>query len=805
MNKSFGVLFASILLAACTSPVATPTPSQVPATASAIQSTVPPAPVDNPTDTATPLPPRATPSIPLPFEPGQSLPLTDLRLQMKDSDSGWAVIDRHLFHTNSSDGSAWRETLPPERDVFYFLDANTAWAAPETWCDQAGQCDDPYPLTSSVTIWRTTDAGETWQPSQSIDLGRSGAGSQHYFSPSLFFLDPHTGWLLARLDETAAGQILFATLDGGQIWQPVSKEPLPMTGAIKTLAFANPLIGWAIEAPVSDPAGSRIWQTVDGGSTWLPVPLPAEAATPSGLALDCRIDTVSRSTGNAGLRLTCAGTGYAVEGQLIDDGRTWRFLPPTNRPYDEGFADDQNGWRLETDGTGNSTWLQHSVDGGRTWTDLLAVGWEQAAFNIVGADQGWALVRIGDTRTLLVTVNGGKSWSEIQPSVSPSASAGVLQALAATADPGPSPIDSTPLTALQPGSPVTIIRLYQMNASFGWGLEPGGHLLRTANEGETWRDVTPPAGRISADGFFPLGVDEAWATAASWTSSEAGPTNPAGPSAVVWHTRDGGKHWQAGQPIPLGWPGHAQADWKSFPSLFFLDGNHGWFWAHLMDADSPTNPPTFNKLFRTKDAGQTWQLVADTRDLPPGGAGLVFSDNQTGWTGSSQPGTSGPVVVFSTRDGGRTWQKHVLFDQMQLPAPFPLCRTNVTYIAWKAVGVNLPCPDGPLPFYAWTSGEGQIWRTWSAPGNEFILDGLMGWRMLAQDPGQAKLIQQTRDGGQTWKTLCAVDWEDASLTFIPQDPRLGWAVVRKDGQIVFMHTNNGGKYWYEIETYMANP
>src|SRR5690348_8238003 len=100
------------------------------------------------------------------------------------------------------------------------------------------------------------------------------------------------------------------------------------------------------------------------------------------------------------------------------------------------------------------------------------------------------------------------SPSLIPPTLTLAPARTILPVLTATPA---SPVDTpVPLPVLRAGQPVTITQLYQMNASFGWGLEPAGHLLRTANEGETWRDVSPPAGSIFGPGFFPLTAKTAW-------------------------------------------------------------------------------------------------------------------------------------------------------------------------------------------------------------------------------------------------------------------------------------------------------
>jgi hypothetical protein len=81
---------------------------------------------------------------------------------------------------------------------------------------------------------------------------------------------------------------------------------------------------------------------------------------------------------------------------------------------------------------------------------------------------------------------------------------------------------------------------YQMEVSYPW--QPEGYILRTMDGGKTWRNVTPPTGAYSAGGFFALDANHAWA-------SESVPCCTDITTTRVWHTRDGGRTWQPGQPL----------------------------------------------------------------------------------------------------------------------------------------------------------------------------------------------------------------------------------------------------------------
>lgn len=351
------------------------------------------------------------------------------------------------------------------------------------------------------------------------------------------------------------------------------------------------------------------------------------------------------------------------------------------------------------------------------------------------------------------------------------------------ATPVPAP---TSLDMLHVGQALTITALYQMNASFGWGLEPGGHLLRTANEGETWRDVSPPGGFISADGFFPLTAKTAWVVPVSWCPAGMHICRAPQQDVVVWHTIDGGKNWQAGMPIDLG------VSQLFFPSLYFLDAKNGWLLAELhRDEDDAAGS---RELFRTTDGGATWRLLSDFTALPPFGAGLVFIDESVGWMGTSP--LHDPLSVYQTTDGGHTWAAHPLstssFSGMDVS-----CRLDLTYIFWRSVGVGISCKNGPLPFYTWTSNSGQVWRTRSASGNEFFLDTERGWRMVSPAVGRPNLLQKTIDGGLTWSNLRAVEWQAVQLDFT--DDNLGWGVAHIADRIALVHTSDGGMNWVEFK------
>ena len=112
-----------------------------------------------------------------------------------------------------------------------------------------------------------------------------------------------------------------------------------------------------------------------------------------------------------------------------------------------------------------------------------------------------------------------------------------------------------------------------------------------------------------------------------------------GDRGVIWHTRDGGRHWEL----------QASPAECRLESVFFLDAQNGWI------VGGYTHPLTHKSsgiVLRTRDGGGRWE---ETRDASlPLLKKVKFFDARQGWAAglSSSLYRSG---IFTTRDGGRSW------------------------------------------------------------------------------------------------------------------------------------------------------
>ncbi|MBA2288479.1 MAG: hypothetical protein H0W02_23630, partial [Ktedonobacteraceae bacterium] len=131
------------------------------------------------------------------------------RSQMIDVHTGWAeTLQKSILHTIDG-ATTWTDVTPkyPKQSRIRFsaeyLDATHAWSA------------IPLGNQSQIQVFRTTDAGQTWQ-STTVDFGKQSSitGAQ------IIFLDARHGWIMVSMG-VAAGSMEVAivrTSNGGATW-----------------------------------------------------------------------------------------------------------------------------------------------------------------------------------------------------------------------------------------------------------------------------------------------------------------------------------------------------------------------------------------------------------------------------------------------------------------------------------------------------------------------------------------------------------------------------------------------------------
>lgn len=179
-------------------------------------------------------------------------------------------------------------------------------------------------------------------------------------------------------------------------------------------------------------------------------------------------------------------------------------------------------------------------------------------------------------------------------------------------------------------------------------------LYWTDNNGEAWRDITPPdmPARSITQIFF-LDRSHAWML----SSDALGDQKDA--RFYLLSTEDGAKHWRT---LMLQRPMFKLMDDYYFPTqLFFSDPQHGWMlwhW-HVMNG-------SLDALLATTDGGRTWKRLDD----PPGSGPVQFLSASDGWMIGGPEDREGmdpeDIQLWRTHDGGASWR----------PVPIPIPKNS---------------------------------------------------------------------------------------------------------------------------------
>ena len=390
-------------------------------------------------------------------------------VQMTDSSSGWALgANGYIFHTTDG-GKEWQDVTPRYGDIvahreFFALDAWRAW----TTVSSPSELIWPAP----EAIWSTNDGGQSWHQLIALSQG------QHIAPGSIQFLDENAGWFQWNdLQEFH----LMKTKDNGGTWEsqitgqnpPHAMDPIGFVFLNEKKGFrTEPIAEHTLEELLNGSDVLTISKTSDGGDTWQPVNLPRMLIDPAEISLDETIspghlvypngvkelmnekfscnqntlqifapDTIDLSVicegaSREGKPVRAADTVYnfvMVENYLSTDaGESWNnwmsvgydlysqsLYDGTARvPFETVFfIGNGTGWRMDSGDSNRSGRLQHTVDGGKSWTVIKTVSWDKAQFDFVNEQEGWALAKSGDTVSLVHTTDGGLTWEEIKPVV----------------------------------------------------------------------------------------------------------------------------------------------------------------------------------------------------------------------------------------------------------------------------------------------------------------------------------------------------------------------------------------------------
>jgi photosystem II stability/assembly factor-like uncharacterized protein len=347
-----------------------------------------------------------------------------------------------------------------------------------------------------------------------------------------------------------------------------------------------------------------------------------------------------------------------------------------------------------------------------------------------------------------------------------------------------------------------------VNTTVGWQGDPDrtdwyGFPLRTTDGGLHWQmvQVPPPSRSPSKNGSTSCfrDSDHAWVTLST------------ADGLAVYRTADGGRTWQAGTPVASSFVA------QLIVRLAFIDDHHGW----LLTDDQATRT-----IYSTTDGGVHWNQIVRASTTNPStlgtlGAGcpesgMTFIDGDTGWLTWDcrpprppvaavilpPPGTKAPLglLVASTRDGGRTWQR------VALPS-YPssgrsVCSAYPPVFALPYGVLPVTCQDGHNAVFR-TDDGGHNWSFLRPPtDSELAIDDFIdadtGWEVSPTASGND--LYQTTDGGRDWvlakrglfpdQVVTAFQFVDAGTGFVYTLP--------SGGPLQLLKTTDGGKTWTAV-------
>jgi photosystem II stability/assembly factor-like uncharacterized protein len=341
--------------------------------------------------------------------------------------AGWATAvagvpgDPARFYFGAADGGVWRtddagrtwEGLFQDQTVASIGALALAPSRPQVMYVGTGQVTSRYDIVSGQGVFRSDDGGATW-------TARGLAESRHIGDLRVDPRDPDVVLVaaLGAIFAPSAERGVFRTQDGGRTWQQVLFHDAD-TGAVD-LASADDAPDvvyaalWQVRhhpwqaywAPDAG-AGSGIWRSSDNGRTWTRLSgggLPTLPLGRVGLAV---------GAGSGGRRVYASVIAGEAAGLYRSDdaGATWVRINPdrslTNNYFSRLTPHPTQGDTLYAMGRS----LQRSTDGGAT-------------FEIVkgspGGDDYHAMwidplaperQIVGADQGAVVTLNGGRTWS----------------------------------------------------------------------------------------------------------------------------------------------------------------------------------------------------------------------------------------------------------------------------------------------------------------------------------------------------------------------------------------------------------